>query len=69
MKKIICRIIFLISLTIFSQEKPKSLDLEEAIQFALENNSEIINAKLEIDKAYKEKWKTISEGLDNLSVS
>ena len=46
MKKIICRIIFLISLTIFSQEKPKSLDLEEAIQFALKNNSEIINAKL-----------------------
>lgn len=67
MKKIICKIIFLISLTIFSQEKPKSLDLDEAIGFALENNSEIINAKLEIDKAYKEKWKIISEGLPQLS--
>ena len=67
MKKIICRIIFLISLTIFSQEKPKSLDLDKAIEFALENNSEIKNAKLEIDKAYKEKWKTISEGLPQLS--
>ena len=67
MKKIICKIIFLISLTIFSQEKPKSLDLDEAIEFALENNSEIINAKLEIDKAYKEKWKIISEGLPQLS--
>ena len=67
MKKLICRIIFLVSLTIFSQENPKSLDLDKAIEFALENNSEIKNAKLEIDKAYKEKWKIISEGLPQLS--
>ena len=67
MKKLICRIIFLVSMTILSQENPKNLDLDKAIEFALENNSEIKNAKLEIDKAYKEKWKTISEGLPQLS--
>jgi len=56
-------------LTSFSrgQDLPESLTLEEAITFGLKNNSAIINADLEIQKAYKEKWKTIAIGLPQIS--
>jgi len=67
MKKITYKIILLFSITALSQEKTLSLNLEEAIEFALENNTEIKNAKLEVDKAYSEKWKVISTGLPQLS--
>jgi len=49
------------------QDLPESLTLEEAITFGLKNNSAIINADLEIQKAYKEKWKTIAIGLPQIS--
>ena len=49
------------------QDLPESLTLEEAITFGLNNNSAIVNADLEIQKAYKEKWKTIAIGLPQIS--
>ena len=51
---------------ITAQDPPKNFSVKEAVNFALENNAKIINAKLEVDKAYKEKWKTISEGLPQI---
>ena len=45
----------------------EAVTLEEAIKFGLENNRNIINANLEVQKAYKEKWKTIAIGLPQLS--
>jgi len=50
-----------------AQVFPEAVTLEEAIEFGLENNRNIINANLEIQKAYKEKWKTIAIGLPQLS--
>ena len=50
-----------------SQELPESLSLEEAISFGLINNRSIINADREIQKANKEKWKTIATGLPQIS--
>ena len=50
-----------------SQELPESLSLEEAISFGLTNNRSIINADREIQKANKEKWKTIATGLPQIS--
>ena len=64
----ICVLFFSIGL-LKAQEFPKNLTLEDAISFALENNSEIKNAKLEIDKAYKQKWKTISIGLPQVKAN
>ena len=64
----ICVLFFSIGL-LKAQEFPKNLNLEDAISFALENNSEIKNAKLEIDKAYKQKWKTISIGLPQVKAN
>ena len=49
------------------QDLPESLTLEEAITFGLKNNSAIVNADLEIQKAYKEKWKTLAIGLPQIS--
>jgi outer membrane protein TolC len=50
-----------------AQDFPEAVTLEEAIEFGLENNRNIINANLEVQKAYKEKWKTIATGLPQLS--
>jgi outer membrane protein TolC len=50
-----------------AQDFLKAVTLEEAIEFGLENNRNIINANLEVQKAYKEKWKTIATGLPQLS--
>jgi len=41
--------------------------LEEAIAFGLTHNRSIINADREIQKAKKEKWKTIATGLPQIS--
>lgn len=68
MKKFIYILFFLLGIA-NAQEYPSSLSIEEAINFALENNSEIINAKREIEKGYKEKWKTISIGLPQISAN
>ena len=62
-------ILFFIVSLISAQEYPQNLSIEEAVSFAIENNSEIKNAKREIDKAYKEKWKTISEGLPQVKAN
>ena len=49
------------------QNLPKSLTLNEAIDFGLSNNRSIINADREILKAKKERWKTIAIGLPQIS--
>ena len=67
-KKInILQLLFLGLSVIQAQVFPEAVTLEEAIEFGLENNRNIINANLEIQKAYKEKWKTIAIGLPQLS--
>ena len=50
-----------------AQELPESLTLEEAIDYGLTHNRSIINANREIQKAKKEKWKTIALGLPQVS--
>ncbi len=50
-----------------AQKLPESLTLEEAIAYGLKHNRSIINANREIQKAKKEKWKTIALGLPQVS--
>ena len=45
------------------QEQPDSFTLEEAIEFALQNNYSSINADRDIEDAEKQKWETIASGL------
>ena len=51
----------------YSQEQTYSFTLEEAIQFALENNYAAINADRDIIDAQKQKWETIADGLPQIS--
>ena len=51
-----------------AQNLPGSLSLEEAIAFGLTHNRSIINADREIQKAKKEKWKTIATGLPQIQL-
>ena len=51
----------------YSQEQTYSFTLEEAIQFALENNYAAINADRDIIDAQKQKWETIAGGLPQIS--
>ncbi|MDH7913393.1 TolC family protein [Winogradskyella sp. SYSU M77433] len=53
----------------FSQEQPTSFSLQEAIDYALENNRTAINAAKDIDAAEKQKWETTASGLPQLSAS
>nr|WP_321234532.1 TolC family protein [uncultured Psychroserpens sp.] len=47
----------------FSQNAPTSFSLQEAIDYALENNRQAKNATRDIDAAKKQKWETIATGL------
>ncbi|TDS18844.1 outer membrane protein TolC [Maribacter caenipelagi] len=53
----------------YSQEQTYSFTLEEAIQFALENNYSAINANRDIIDAQKQKWETIAGGLPQVNGS
>ncbi|WP_324024417.1 TolC family protein [Maribacter sp. BPC-D8] len=53
----------------YSQEQTYSFTLEEAIQFALENNYSAINANRDIIDAQKQKWETIADGLPQINGS
>ena len=52
-----------------SQEQTYSFTLDEAIQFALENNYAAINANRDIIDAQKQKWETIAGGLPQINGS
>ena len=49
-----------------SQVKETSFTLEEAINYALENNRTVKNAQLDIDAAEKQKWETTTIGLPQI---
>lgn len=53
----------------FSQDLPTSFTLQEAIDYALENNRTANNASRDIDAAKKQKWETIASGLPQINGS
>ncbi|MEO8773268.1 MAG: TolC family protein, partial [Gelidibacter sp.] len=53
----------------FSQEAPTSFSLQEAIDFALQNNRKSINAQKDIKAAKAQKWETTASGLPQLSAT
>ncbi|MEK9604247.1 MAG: TolC family protein [Flavobacteriaceae bacterium] len=57
----------LINMLIQAQELPDSLTLNEAITYGLTNNRSVINANRDIQKAKKDRWKTIASGLPQIS--
>lgn len=67
MKKIILLLFLTISVKTFSQEQPYNFSLQEAIDFALENNRAAKNASRDVEAAEKQKWETIATGLPQIS--
>ena len=70
MKQLLIMIIMLlISFISFSQESNSSFSLEEAIQYAIENNRTAINAQRDIEAAKKQKWETTATGLPQVNAT
>ncbi len=65
--KLIIILSLLISIAGFSQENTKILSLQEAIDYALENNRTAKNAARDIEAAEKQKWETTATGLPQIS--
>jgi len=65
--KLLTLILILITFGGFAQEETESFSLQEAIDFALENNRNVKNAKLDIDAAKKRKWETTATGLPQVN--
>ncbi|MGB5418997.1 TolC family protein [Algibacter sp.] len=55
------------SIALFSQENNQSFTLQEAINFALENNRTAKNALQDIEAAKMQKWETTATGLPQIS--
>lgn len=66
-KNLILIISFVLTSVSFAQEKPTSLSLEEAIDFALEYNRNAINAARDIDAAKEQKWEATASGLPQIN--
>lgn len=62
-------LLILSSFSLFSQEQDSiySFSLEEAVDFALENNYSAVNARRDIASALKKKWETTARGLPQIS--
>lgn len=57
------------SFTVFSQDNAQRFSLQDAINFALENNRAAKNASRDVDAAYKQKWETIATGLPQINAA
>lgn len=53
----------------FSQDYPSSFSLQDAIEYALENNRQAQNASRDIEAAKQQKWETIATGLPQLDAN
>lgn len=58
---------FIFTISALAQEGPKAFSLQEAIDFAIENNRTSKNAALDIEAAEKQKWETTATGLPQIS--
>jgi len=69
MKNISFILIFLFSATFYSQESNQSFTLQDAIDYALENNRKAKNATRDIEAARQQKWETTAIGLPQINAN
>ena len=69
MKSLLKLLIITVSYFGFAQETPQNFSLQEAIDFALENNRQAKNATLDIEAAKKQKWETTATGLPQVNAA
>ncbi|WP_027879526.1 TolC family protein [Mesoflavibacter zeaxanthinifaciens] len=69
MKSLFKLLIITVSYFGIAQETPQNFSLQEAIDFALENNRQAKNATLDIEAAKKQKWETTATGLPQINAA
>lgn len=60
-------LVILVSSRLFAQDSPREFSLQEAIDFAIENNRTAQNASKDIDAAEQRKWETTATGLPQIN--
>lgn len=70
MKKSLIILLFLAAnLSLAQQVNQRAFTLEEALKFAYENNTQMINADRDVQAAYAQKWATIASGLPQINTA
>lgn len=70
MKKSLIILLFLAAnLSLAQQVNQRAFTLEEALKFAYENNTQMINADRDVQAAYAQKWATIASGLPQINAA
>lgn len=69
MKQLITILLIIFSASSISQETKQTFSLQEAIDFALENNRKVKNAALDIEAAQEQKWETTATGLPQINAT
>jgi len=70
MKKSLIILLFLAAnLSLAQQVNQRAFTLEEALKFAYENNTQMINADRDVQVAYAQKWATIASGLPQINAA
>lgn len=69
MKNLILVFSLILTSIAVGQEAPTNMSLQEAIDYALENNRTAKNAVLDIEAAIKQKWETTATGLPQLNAA
>lgn len=69
MKKLSTLLFLMCFSVVFSQDTPTSFTLQEAIDYALENNRQAKNAARDIEAAKQQKWETTATGLPQLNAN
>lgn len=54
---------------VFAQETPRQLSMKEAVQWGMQFNRTLQRADKELQKAHKEKWRTISVGFPQINAN
>ena len=67
--KLILLFSFIFTFATYAQETTQNFSLQEAIDFALENNRATKNAARDIEAAEKQKWETTASGLPQLDAN
>ena len=65
--KILLILVMLLTAIGFSQEQKTEFTIQEAIDYALENNRQANNATRDIEAAKQQKWETIATGLPQIN--
>ncbi|WP_412561804.1 TolC family protein [Winogradskyella sp. MIT101101] len=69
MKKLSTLLFLICFSVVFSQDTPTSFTLQEAIDYAIENNRQAKNAARDIEAAKQQKWETTATGLPQLDAN